>query len=120
MLVPESLKQWAINYLNACRTGDTQLVAAYIREGMPVDQYYDDYRGGSTPLVQAAWSGNTETIKLLLDHDANPNESNKTTPLVMPARQGHRATVNLLLERGADPELADKSRLDPSMAEYFG
>jgi ankyrin repeat protein len=87
-------------------------------------------------------SGDTsalDLIKLLLNHNANPNAQLKTptlyrahtpgeptlgdgaTPLMRAAKNGDAAAMRLLLENGADPELAQKNHTTALMlAAGFG
>ena len=70
---------------------------------------YTVLRGGSTPLLFAARSGDTESVRLLLGAGANVNEAlpDGTSALVLAAHSGHGDTAALLLEKGANPDSAD-------------
>ena len=69
-------------------------------------------RGGSTPLLFAARSGDAESARLLIEAGADVNDAlpNGMTALVEAAHSGHQALGMLLLEKGADPN-AGGSRL---------
>ncbi|XP_039547785.1 kinase D-interacting substrate of 220 kDa B isoform X4 [Pimephales promelas] len=56
------------------------------------------------PIIWAAGRGHSEIVKLLLEHGAKVNCSDKygTTPLIWAARKGHYDCVMHLLENGAD------------------
>lgn len=60
---------------------------------------------GSTPLHAAAFSGNTEIVKLLIEAKANPNAENDAgwTPLRGAVRYENLSMVEMLLAAGADP-----------------
>ncbi len=61
---------------------------------------------GNTPLILAARrNGNSQTVKLLLDHGADAKERNGigVTPIMAAAASGDSETVKLLLDKGADP-----------------
>ncbi len=66
---------------------------------------YDVLRGGSTPLLFAARTGDVESAKLLLGKGADANDSlpDGTSALVLAAHSGHADVAAALLEKGADP-----------------
>jgi ankyrin repeat protein len=66
-------------------------------------------RGGSTPLLFAARSGDVDSARALLDAHANVNDAlpNGMTALVLAAHSGNEDVGILLLEKGADPNAAD-------------
>jgi ankyrin repeat protein len=69
---------------------------------------YTVLRGGSTPLLFAARSGDTESARLLIAAGANANDAlpDGTSALVLAAHSGHGDTAALLLEKGANPDAA--------------
>ena len=66
---------------------------------------YTVTRGGSTPLLFAARSGDAESAKLLLGAGADANDSlpDGTSALVLAAHSGHREVALVLLDKGAKP-----------------
>jgi ankyrin repeat protein len=66
---------------------------------------YTVMRGGSTPLLFAARSGDAQSAKLLLAAGADANDSlpDGTGALVLAAHSGHRGVALALLDKGADP-----------------
>jgi ankyrin len=69
---------------------------------------YTVLRGGSTPLLFGARSGDVESVRLLLAAGADVNDSlpNGMSALVLAAHSGNGAAASLLLEKGADPNAA--------------
>jgi uncharacterized protein len=69
---------------------------------------YTVLRGGSTPLLFAARSGDLESARLLLAAGSGANEAlpDGATALTVAAHSGHGAVGVLLLEHGADPNAA--------------
>jgi uncharacterized protein len=59
------------------------------------------------PLVQAAQRGDTQTVKALLSHGADPNQKDASglTALILSVRAGAAPAVDMLLRHGADPNL---------------
>jgi ankyrin repeat protein len=66
---------------------------------------YNVSKGGSTPLLFAARSGDAESARLLLEKGADPNDalSDGTSALVLAAQSGQTNVALALLEKGADP-----------------
>jgi ankyrin repeat protein len=63
----------------------------------------------STPLMGAAWRGQTDAVKMLLEYGANLNARNKSgeTPLILAAKEGRSEIVRLLLDRNPDLNAKD-------------
>jgi ankyrin repeat protein len=70
---------------------------------------------GRTPLLWAAARGDHESIRILLDHDADPNimDMYLAPPVSYAADRGHTLCVKLLLEAGAfaEPKLPSGVKL---------
>jgi ankyrin len=66
---------------------------------------YTVLRGGSTPLLFAARSGDVECVRLLVAAGADVNDQlpNGMTALILAAHSGNGEAAGLLLEKGADP-----------------
>jgi ankyrin repeat protein len=69
---------------------------------------YTVLRGGSTPLLFAARSGDAESLRFLIAAGADVNEAlpNGMSALVLAAHSGQGAAAGALLEKGADPNAA--------------
>ena len=65
-------------------------------------------RGGSTPLLFAARSGDARSARLLVAAGADVDEAlpDGASALVVAAHSGHGGVTTLLLEKGADPNAA--------------
>ncbi len=65
-------------------------------------------RGGMTPLLFAARSGDVDSARILVDAGADKNETmpDGTPALTLAAYSGHTGVATLLLEKGADPNAA--------------
>jgi ankyrin repeat protein len=70
---------------------------------------YTVLRGGYTPLLFAARSGDVESARRLLERGPNANDSSPDgmAVLVLAAHSGHGKVAALLLEKGADPNAAE-------------
>ena len=75
-----------------------------IRRGDDLDITYDDFEG-QYPLIYATIRRYTDSVELLLDHDANPNVKNDSdlTALFFSVQYGFLDITQLLLEHGANP-----------------
>jgi ankyrin repeat protein len=88
----------------ACYGGNRKAVDMLLAKGAQVN------KAGWTPLHYAAAIGDNETVKKLLDRNADldARSPNMTTPLMMAARSGHILTVKLLHDSGADATLRNE------------
>ena len=70
---------------------------------------YTVLRGGSTPLLFAARSGDPDSARVLLGAGANPDDAlpDGTSALVLAAHSGNTDVAAVLLEKGANPDNAD-------------
>ena len=68
-----------------------------------------NYKEETTDMMRAAFWGQTDAVRLLLERGADPNGSDATgtTALMVAAMNGHTGTVGLLLEHGADVNARD-------------
>ncbi len=80
----------------------------------PFDKNGNYGRGGdvasnNTLLMVAAEKGLTSVVRIMLDHEANPNKcgGSYTSPLGAAADSGRIDTVELLLSKGGDPNILD-------------
>jgi ankyrin repeat protein len=71
---------------------------------------------GISSLIEAAGTGDTKTVKMLLDKGVNPNvrDAGGRTALTEAAWNGHTEAIKLLLERGANPNLNKADGASPA------
>ena len=75
-------------------------------------------KDGSTPLHAAAWKGELEVAKVLIDLGADVNALSEndhygTTPLHAAAHANNRDVVRLLLDSGADASIVNHAGRTP-------
>jgi ankyrin repeat protein len=91
-------------YIAATR-GQWRTVETLLDLGAQVDT--NPTAGGWTPLLSASFSGYIQTVRTLLEHEANPNlcdSDERYVPLWLAALLGDSVEcVRALLEHGADP-----------------
>lgn len=94
-----------LDVFNACVAGDTKRVMEEVGSNPAVLQAQSS--DGWTPLHLAAFFGQVELAKALIDAganvDARSSNAMKNTPLHAAAAGAQTALVELLLKRGADP-----------------
>jgi hypothetical protein len=76
-----------------------------------------------TPLWHATAKGNSDVVKILLEHKANPNLADKDyekTPLHLAAFEGYLDIFELLLDAGADTTLRDYKDRPPLESAWAG
>ena len=79
---------------------------------------------GTTPLLEAAWQGFHEVVKVLLQHraDANKARNDGTTPLHFAAFKGSVKVAEVLLESRANMNKTDKTTMSTPLhlAAFYG
>ncbi|CAG2197015.1 ANKRD50 [Mytilus edulis] len=67
------------------------------------------------PLIESAWEGHADIVKLLLEFDCDINERDKfgRTDLFVACLLGKNEVVNVLLNKDADHSLCDKNKRSP-------
>jgi ankyrin repeat protein len=98
-------KRPALTFLEACGVGDTAEIAGQLKRDPRLATTWTTW--GWSALHLAAFSGDPEAVRLVLDRGAEVNARAhtrfKNTPLQAALLAGQLATARLLLERGADP-----------------
>jgi ankyrin repeat protein len=111
------LQQMALDF---ARQGDTEMLDAMLRHGLPVNLADDR---GNTLLLLASYHGHAQTTRMLLGHGADVDRRNDhgQTPLGGVAFKGYQEIAALLLQHGADIDADNGVGMTPIMfAAMFG
>jgi uncharacterized protein len=96
--------------IEAVLRNNCSLITALINHGANINQ---SNLYGTTPLAIAAWNGNINTIKCLLNYPnivLNQQDKNGRTALLTVSIK-EKSIIKLLLDAGVDPELADNEHI---------
>ena len=95
------------------RVGSKKIVSLLLEKGMNVN--LGDWGDCDTLLHWAAGFGYLETVKVLVENEANINARNiyGLTPLHYSARRGQLEVTKFLIEKGADINAKDKNSFTP-------
>jgi len=104
---------WAEEIHDAAKQGNLEKVRALVDQEPALVAAKD--KGGQTPLHWAAFSGNLDLIRYLLDKGAAIDAKNARglTPLAFTAIQGRIQAGGLLIERGADINARNAINMTP-------
>jgi ankyrin repeat protein len=96
--------RWPYELEDAAEAGDLPRIRSLLAEGANVNSVHDG-RYPATPLMKAAYAGQADAMKLLLESGADPNHEDLDfySSITMAADQGRWDIVRLLAEHGADP-----------------
>ena len=113
----------------AAGRGDVEHVRTLLGSEVDLEWTVDKERPnaalGWTPLIVAAFHGNEEVVRLLVEAGANKDAKTLdlgATALIMAAENNNEAVVQLLLDAGADKDVKDndgKTALDVANEEEF-
>ncbi|XP_047948377.1 uncharacterized protein LOC125194283 [Salvia hispanica] len=95
--IPSALGTTALHH--SAGTGDVELLKFLLSKDVSVDSQSD----AGTPLIWAAGHGQQDSVKLLLEHKANPDAKTEDdiTPLLSAVAAGSLACLELLIKAGA-------------------
>lgn len=99
----------------AIEKGDADAVRALLEEGNAPDTPIEYGENRLSPLMKAAWEGELEIARLLVEKGANVNYSNqdKETPLHQAIGREQVELVRFLIEKGAGVNVADVRSFTP-------
>jgi ankyrin repeat protein len=102
--------------LDLARQGRTAELAEVIDRGVPANL---SGGAGDTLLILAAYHEHPDTVRMLLEHGADPDRVNDRgqTALGAAVFRRSRESVELLLDHGADPHAGGRSAVD--IAAFF-
>jgi ankyrin repeat protein len=103
--------------LDHAREGRTSELASAVESGVPVNLTGPS---GDSLLILAAYHDHPATVRMLLEHGADPDRVNDRGQTALGAAVFRRSTesVTLLLEHGADPNAGGRSAAE--IAAFFG
>ncbi|GMI65206.1 tetratricopeptide repeat 10 [Hibiscus trionum] len=95
--IPSDLGATALHH--SAGIGNIELLKHILAKSVEVDSQSD----AGTPLVWAAGHGQHDAVKVLLEHNANPNAETEddVTPLLSAVAAGSLACLDLLIQAGA-------------------
>ncbi len=97
--------------LDLAREGRTAELADVLERGVPVNLTGGT---GDSLLILAAYHDHPDTVRMLLDHGADPDRVNDRGQTALGAAVFRRSadSVELLLAHGADPRAGTRSAID--------
>ncbi|PML48973.1 hypothetical protein BCT35_00070 [Vibrio lentus] len=107
-------------FFDAARIGNNEVIDAFVSQGFPVDQRNNQ---SYTALMVAAYQGNRETVRLLLDSGANACLQDKrgNTALMGTLIKREISIAKDLYQAECSPELRNKAGLNlKEFAEIYG
>ncbi|PMG43817.1 hypothetical protein BCU90_05665 [Vibrio lentus] len=107
-------------FFDATRIGNNEVIDAFVSQGFPVDQRNNQ---SYTALMVAAYQGNRETVRLLLDSGANACLQDKrgNTALMGALIKREISIAKDLYQAECSPELRNKAGLNlKEFAEIYG
>jgi ankyrin repeat protein len=92
-----------VKMMNALRNGNRKEFNSALRQN--IEAVNAKGPGGWTPIMYAAFYGDGEAVRLLLDKGANPNAQNEAGGTALMYAAGDTEKTRLLLDGGSNPNL---------------
>ncbi|EGQ9349504.1 TPA: ankyrin repeat domain-containing protein [Vibrio parahaemolyticus] len=103
-------------FFDAARIGNNEVVETFVSQGFPIDQRNNE---SYTALMVAAYQGNKDTVRLLLDSGANACLQDKRGNTALIKRE--ISIAKDLYQAECSPDLRNKAGLDlKTFAEIYG
>jgi hypothetical protein len=117
-LIAQGEKPGAQDLIGAVRKADLSMTRLLLDSGVDVNGVH----GGVTALIAAAYGGNLEIVRTLIQRGAKIDALNPhgLTPLIWAAEKGHVSVAQLLIDNGADVNHATQTGFTPLMAAGVG
>ncbi len=95
--------------IEAAKAANTDTVISLLKQGADINHSRDSE--DQTSLLCAAWYGHAEVVKILIEHNANPNDTtyDGSTALMRAAIKGRADIIRLLIEAHADVNQVDNN-----------
>ncbi|RSD30561.1 ankyrin repeat domain-containing protein [Vibrio pectenicida] len=107
-------------FFDAARVGDNEVLETFVSQGFPIDQRNNQ---SYTALMVAAYQGNKDSVRLLLDSGANACLQDKrgNTALMGALIKREISIASDLYQAKCSPELRNKAGLNlQEFAQVFG
>ncbi|TOM09165.1 hypothetical protein CGH85_08540 [Vibrio parahaemolyticus] len=107
-------------FFDAARIGNNEVVETFVSQGFPIDQRNNE---SYTALMVAAYQGNKDTVRLLLDSgaDACLQDKRGNTALMGALIKREISIAKDLYQAECSPDLRNKAGLDlKTFAEIYG
>ncbi|HGS4912542.1 TPA: ankyrin repeat domain-containing protein [Vibrio parahaemolyticus] len=103
-------------FFDAARIGNNEVVETFVSQGFPIDQRNNE---SYTALMVAAYQGNKDTVRLLLDSGANACLQDKRGNTALIKRE--ISIAKDLYQAECSPDLRNQAGLDlKTFAEIYG
>ncbi len=117
---PQLASELTDYFMAAARVGDTEVLSQYLDAGFPVNQVN---RQSYTALMTAAYAGQYDAVKLLLDYDADTCIQDKrgNTAIMGAMIKAELRITRLLYSQSCDSNMTNNAGMTlEEFAQYWG